>query len=106
MAVGTTTPNAAILLLLAYVWIAALVLGHGMTRVLVLPRPDAGGVPNAAGARNAVGPGSAGGAVGARSAGGAGNAGSAGAVALLSSPATVYACEIAMTVLTGLMLLT
>jgi hypothetical protein len=69
MAMGAT-PNAAILLLLAYVWIAALVLGHGMTRVYAAPQPGDGG-----------------------------------AVALLSSPATVYACEIAMTVLTGLMLL-
>ena len=62
-----SSPGTAVLLLLAYVWIAALVLGVGMTRVL------------------------------------AAEAGESGAV--LSSPATVYACELAMTVLTGLMLL-
>jgi hypothetical protein len=62
-------PGATVLLLLAYVWLAALVLGIGMTRVL---------------------------AVGA-------DAEESGAV--LSAPATVYGCELAMTVLTGLMLL-
>jgi hypothetical protein len=64
-----TSPGAAMLLLLGYVWIAALVLGVGMTRVLstaVASGEDPG--------------------------------------AVLSSPATVYACELAMTVLTGLML--
>jgi hypothetical protein len=70
MAMGAT-PNTTILLLLGYVWIAALVLGYGMTSVLAAPQPQ--------------------------------HAGTAGA--LLSSPATVYACELAMTVLTGLMLL-
>jgi hypothetical protein len=65
-------PGTTVLVLLAYVWIAALVLGVGMTRVL------------AAGERGAE---------------------TAETGALLSSPATVYACELAMTVLTGLMLL-
>jgi len=68
MAMGAA-PGTAVLLLLAYVWIAALVLGFGMTRVL------------------------------------AGTATSGESGAVLSSPATVYACELAMTVLTGLMLL-
>jgi len=67
----TGTPGVAVLVFLAYVWIAALVLGYGMTRLL----PAAG-----------VGDGS-------------------GVEALLGSPATVYGCELAMTVLTGLMLL-
>jgi hypothetical protein len=62
-------PGATVLLLLAYVWLAALVLGLGMTRVL------------------AVG------------------ADAEESRAVLSSPATVYGCELAMTVLTGLMLL-
>lgn len=62
------TPSAAMLILLAYVWIAALVLGIGMTRVLADATTADGSV--------------------------------------LSSPATVYACELAMTVLTGLMLVT
>ena len=61
-------PGTTVLLLLAYVWVAALVLGVGMTRVLAAGTDDSGMV--------------------------------------LSSPATVYACELAMTVLTGLMLLT
>lgn len=69
MAVGAT-PGTTTLLLLGYVWIAALVLGCGMTRVLAVPQQDVSG-----------------------------------AAALLASPATVYACELAMTVLTGLMLL-
>ena len=69
MAMGTS-PGTAALLLLAYVWIAALVLGFGMTRVL----------------EGAVTPGET--------------------QTVLSSPATVYACELAMTVLTGLMLVT
>jgi Domain of unknown function (DUF5134) len=60
-------PGTTVLLLLAYVWIAALVLGIGMTRVLAAGTEESG--------------------------------------AVLSSPATVYACELAMTVLTGLMLL-
>lgn len=68
------TPGTMTLLLLAYVWIAALVLGYGMTRVLAAP----GNPPSAEGS---------------------------GAAALFSSAATVYACELAMTVLTGLMLL-
>jgi len=68
MAMGGA-PGTAVLLLLGYVWIAALVLGIGMTRAL---------------------------------AGAAASGGSQGA--MLSSPATVYACELAMTVLTGLML--
>jgi len=62
-----SSPGTAVLLLLAYVWIAALVLGFGMTRVLATDAGESG--------------------------------------AILSSPATVYACELAMTVLTGLMLL-
>jgi hypothetical protein len=66
MAMGGASPNATVLVFLAYVWMAALVLGYGMTRVLAADRPSG---------------------------------------ALLSSPATVYACELAMTVLTGLMLL-
>lgn len=69
MAMGAT-PGTAMLLLLGYVWIAALVLGIGMTRVL------------------------------------AGAAASGETQTVLSSPATVYACELAMTVLTGLMLVT
>ena len=63
-----SAPGTTVLLLLAYVWIAALLLGVGMTRVLA-----AGGVEESG--------------------------------AVLSSPATVYGCELAMTVLTGLMLL-
>jgi hypothetical protein len=62
-----SAPGTAVLLLLAYVWIAALLLGIGMTRVLAAEPAESG--------------------------------------AVLSSPATVYACELAMTVLTGLMLL-
>jgi hypothetical protein len=69
MAMGAA-PNATVLMLLGYVWVAALVLGYGMTRVLAAAQQDGGT-----------------------------------ATALLSSPATVYACELAMTVLTGLMLL-
>lgn len=69
MAMGTS-PGTAAVLLLAYVWIAALILGFGMTRVL------------------------------------ASSAASGETQAVLSSPATVYACELAMTVLTGLMLVT
>lgn len=65
-----TSPGPAVLLLLAYVWIAALVLGVRMTRVL--------STVSASGETQTV----------------------------LSSPATVYACELAMTVLTGLMLVT
>ena len=61
-------PGTAVVILLAYVWIAALVLGIGMTRVLADATTGTGSV--------------------------------------LSSPATVYACELAMTVLTGLMLVT
>jgi hypothetical protein len=62
-----SAPGTTVLLLLAYVWVAALVLGVGMTRVLAAGAEESGTV--------------------------------------LSSPATVYACELAMTVLTGLMLL-
>jgi hypothetical protein len=69
MAMGAA-PDTTVLLLLGYVWVTALVLGYGMTRVLAVAQPDRGT-----------------------------------AAALLSSPATVYACELAMTVLTGLMLL-
>ena len=69
MAMGTS-PGTAALLLIAYAWIAALVLGVGMTRVL------------------------------------AATAESGETQTVLSSPATVYACELAMTVLTGLMLVT
>jgi hypothetical protein len=70
MAAMGTSPGTAALLLLAYVWIAALILGFGMTRVLASA--------SASGETQTV----------------------------LSSPATVYACELAMTVLTGLMLVT
>jgi hypothetical protein len=85
MAMGGAAPSVTMLFFLAYVWIAALVLGYGMTRVLAAERP----APAVAGL------------------GAAGDAGAAAADsgALLSSPATVYACELAMTVLTGLMLL-
>jgi Domain of unknown function (DUF5134) len=70
-ALPTGAPGVAVLVFLAYVWIAALVLGYGMTRLLpAIVTPDA-----------------------------------VGAQALLGSPATVYGCELAMTVLTGLMLL-
>jgi hypothetical protein len=62
-----SAPGTTVLILLAYVWVAALVLGVGMTRVLAAGAEESGTV--------------------------------------LSSPATVYACELAMTVLTGLMLL-
>ena len=62
-----SAPGTTVLLLLAYIWVAALVLGVGMTRVLAAGAEESGTV--------------------------------------LSSPATVYACELAMTVLTGLMLL-
>lgn len=75
MTAAEAAPDMTTLLLLGYVWIAALVLGYGMTRVLATPS----GVP--AGPQQS------------------------GAAVLLSSPATVYACELAMTVLTGLMLL-
>jgi hypothetical protein len=67
----TGAPGVAVLVFLAYVWVAALVLGYGMTKLL----PATVGV-------NGSGTG-----------------------ALLGSPATVYGCELAMTVLTGLMLL-
>lgn len=85
MAMGSAiggAPGAAVLLLLGYVWIAALALGYGMTRVL-----EAAAVATAgrAAAEQA--------------------ATNRGVFALLASPATVYACELAMTVLTGLMLL-
>jgi hypothetical protein len=87
------SPNAPILLLLGYVWIAALVLGYGMTRVLAASGPGSG-----AGSGSGSGPGS-----GATLTLQPQYAGTAGAV--LSAPSTVYACELAMTVLTGLMLL-
>lgn len=70
------SPGVAVLVFLGYVWISALVLGYGMTRML----PSGGGPALTL------------------SAGG-------GPAALLGSPATVYGCELAMTVLTGLMLL-
>lgn len=73
MTAAGASPGTTTLLLLGYVWVAALVLGYGMTRVLATPQKTA--QPGATGA------------------------------VLLSSPATVYACELAMTVLTGLMLL-
>ena len=87
MSMGGGGPNAIVLCFLAYVWVAALVLGYGMTRVLAAEGP----VPLAAGVAGATSP---------RARSAAGDSG-----ALLSSPATVYACELAMTVLTGLMLL-
>lgn len=68
-AMPTGAPGVAVLVFLAYVWVAALVLGYGMTKLL----------PATAEAGDAA--------------------------ALLASPATVYGCELAMTVLTGLMLL-
>jgi hypothetical protein len=77
-------PSTTVLLLLAYVWLAALVLGVGMTRVLATNATTA----------SASGSGS-----------GSGSPKSGQTVSLLSSPPTVYACELAMTVLTGLMLL-
>lgn len=85
MAMGGAAPSTTMLFFLAYVWIAALVLGYGMTRVLAAERP----APAVAGLG---GPGAV-------------VAAAADSGALLSSPATVYACELAMTVLTGLMLL-
>jgi hypothetical protein len=72
MTAAGASPGATTLLLLGYVWVAALVLGYGMTRVLATPQ---------------------------------GTAQSGTTAVLLSSPATAYACELAMTVLTGLMLL-
>jgi hypothetical protein len=89
MAMGGAGPSATVLFFLAYVWMAALALGYGMTRVLAAERP----VPAVAGLEGADRR--------ARTTGGSGS----GSGALLSSPATVYACELAMTVLTGLMLL-
>lgn len=78
MVMGTgATPGATVLILLGYVWLAALVLGYGMTRVLAAAQAEGATVPATGTASGA----------------------------LLSSPATVYACELAMTVLTGLMLL-
>lgn len=65
----TGAPGVALLAFLGYVWVAALVLGYGMTKLLPV------------------------------------TAGSNGTGALLGSPATIYGCELAMTVLTGLMLL-
>ena len=67
---ATGSPGVTVLLFLGYVWLSALVLGYGMTRLL----PAAADLDG-------------------------------GALALLGSPATVYGCELAMTVLTGLMLL-
>ncbi|MBR7839729.1 DUF5134 domain-containing protein [Actinospica durhamensis] len=67
---ATGSPAVTVLVFLGYVWLSALVLGYGMTRLL----PAAAEVDG-------------------------------GALALLGSPATVYGCELAMTVLTGLMLL-
>jgi hypothetical protein len=69
MTAPSGAPGVAVLVFLAYVWLAALVLGYGMTKLL--PAITIGG----------------------------------GTSALLGSPATVYGCELAMTVLTGLMLL-
>jgi len=63
-------PGVTVLAFLAYVWVAALVLGYGMTKLL----------PATVATNRGTG-------------------------ALLGSPATVYGCELAMTVLTGLMLL-
>lgn len=81
----TGAPGVAVLVLLGYVWIAALVLGYGMTKLLPVPVVAGGpGIPATTGT----------GAVGTDS-----------LHALLGSPATVYGCELAMTVLTGLMLL-
>jgi hypothetical protein len=74
MTMTSAGPGVAVLVLLAYVWLAALVLGYGMTRVLSAEGSSPVWVSGDSGA-------------------------------LLSSPATVYACELAMTVLTGLMLL-
>ena len=71
MAMGAS-PGPATVVLIAYVWLAALILGIGMTRVLAVEHATVDG----------------------------------GTRTVLSSPATVYACELAMTVLTGLMLVT
>ena len=92
---GGAAPSTAMLFFLAYVWIAALVLGYGMTRVLAAERtvPAVAGLPGVG-----VGVGDGTGAADAIAV-------TANSGALLSSPATVYACELAMTVLTGLMLL-
>lgn len=86
MAMAGASPSATVLFFLAYVWLAALALGYGMTRVLSVEPlgPAAAGLPGTD--RRGRVPGADSG-------------------ALLSSPATVYACELAMTVLTGLMLL-
>jgi hypothetical protein len=81
MDVAPSTPT---LVLLGYVWIAALVLGVGMTRVLAVAAVPAAPVG---------GPGPS-------------QPHASHSQAVLSSPATVYACELAMTVLTGLMLVT
>ncbi|MBR7829214.1 DUF5134 domain-containing protein [Actinospica sp. MGRD01-02] len=78
MAMGAA-PSTPTLLLVGYVWIAALVLGVGMTRVLAVAAAPAGSPGQDHACRSQ---------------------------AVLSSPATVYACELAMTVLTGLMLVT
>jgi hypothetical protein len=92
MAMGGANPNAAVLFFLAYVWTAALALGYGMTHVLTAERPAPAPAPAPAVA-GLTGPD--------RRA----HPADADSGALLSSPATVYACELAMTVLTGLMLL-
>ena len=91
MAMGGAAPSTTMLFFLAYVWIAALVLGYGMTRVLTAERttPAVAGLPGVGDGTGAAGT----------------VAVAADSGALLSSPATVYACELAMTVLTGLMLL-
>jgi hypothetical protein len=74
-----------VLLFLAYVWLSALVLGYGMTRVLpAVTGPMQADAVGRLARTVTVGDGS---------------------TALLGSPATVYGCELAMTVLTGLMLL-
>ena len=97
MDVAPSTPT---LLLVGYIWIAALVLGVGMTRVLAAAAVPAGSQAAGAGrqATSAESP--------AQIQSHASHSQASHSQAVLSSPATVYACELAMTVLTGLMLVT
>lgn len=100
MAMGGVAPSPTVLFFLAYVWIAALVLGYGMTRVLAVDRPAPAVAVAGIGDAGFEGAG-----LESATRAGTGHRGSPADSALLSSPATVYACELAMTVLTGLMLL-
>lgn len=74
MGMPGTVPSTAVLAFLGYVWVAALLLGFGLTGILA-NKPSATSSPADE------------------------------SWTLLSGPATVYASELAMTVLTGLMLL-